>query len=530
MRSARHDRRSFMLSAASLATTLGLLSQARAEEAGGLRLGPPRPFSFETLVTLARTRAAAPYEAPPRPEPELVQAIDYDAHGKLRFRPEHALWGREGSVYPVTFMHLGRYFTKSVRMHALEGGEAREVLYSPDYFTIAEDSPAARLPAGTPAFAGFWLRESRRLGDWREREPWVTFLGASYFRAVGELGQVGMSARGIALNVAAGEPEEFPDFTAFWIEPAARESDPVTVLALLEGPSLAGAYRFVIRRDGGVVMDVDKHLFLRRDVEQLGIAPLTSMFWYGEYPSSHAHDWRPEVHDSDGLAIWTGAGEHIWRPANNPPRITTSSFLDDAPRGFGLSQRDRNYDHYLDGVDYHRRPSCWIEPLESWGRGMVQLVEIPTDDEIYDNLVAFWRPEAPARAGDALRFGYRLHWLAEEPYFPADLARAVATRLGRGGEPGKVRQEGLLKFVVEFDGPILKSIPWGVRPKVVATASRGQVSLQRAEPIWHTPRWRAEFDLEALGSEPVDLRLFMEMDGEPLTETWLYQWHPEVLG
>lgn len=523
-------RRSFMLSAASLAATFGVLSQGRAEGAAGLKLGPPQPFDFERLVTMAREKAEKPYEAPLRPAPEIVHAIDYDAHGKLRFRPDYALWGKEGSVYPVTFMHLGRYFAKTVRMHALENGEAREVLYAPVYFTIDEDSPAARLPEGTPAFAGFWLRESRRLGDWREREPWSTFLGASYFRAVGELGQVGMSARGIALNVAANQPEEFPDFTAFWISPAARESDPVTVLALLDGPSIAGAYRFDISRDGGVWMEVEKHLFLRKDVEQLGIAPLTSMFWYAEYPSSHAHDWRPEVHDSDGLAMWTGAGEHIWRPANNPPRIMTSSFVDQNPRGFGLSQRDRNYDHYLDGVNYHLRPSCWVEPLGDWGRGEVQLVEIPTDDEIYDNLVAFWRPAEPVQAGAALHYRYRLHWLAEEPYFPADLARVVATRLGRGGEPGKERAGTLLKLVVEFDGEILKEIPWGVRPEVIAGASRGKVSLQRSEPIWYTRRWRAEFDLEVEGSDPVDLRMFMAMDGKPLTETWLYQWHPELLG
>ncbi len=492
-----------------------------------LRLGPPADFDWNWLIDHARQRAAGPYVEPPRPAPGVVQEIDYDAHGKLRLHPEYALWGTEGSVYPITFVHLGRYFPKSVRMHQVENGQAREVLYAPDYFTIPADHPAARIPPDASAFAGFWVQESRRSGDWRAREPWVTFVGASYFRAVGPLGQVGLSARGIAINVGDPGPEEFPDFTQFWFTPTGREGDPQVVYALLEGPSLTGAYRFVMERGRAVVMEVEKRLFIRRDIARLGIAPLTSMFWFGEYGDQRLKDWRPEVHDSDGLALWTGTGERIWRPLNNPPRLMTSSFRDGDPRGFGLSQRDRSYAHYLDGVNYHHRPTCWVEPLDSWGDGAVQLVELPTDDEIHDNIVAYWRPADPVLAGSSLTYRYRLHWVEFEPFFPVvDLARCVATRMGRGGEAGKPRPEGVVKFVVEFDGPSLADIPWGARPKVVVSASRGEVSLNRSEPVWYTPRWLASFDLTVTGSEPVELRCFMELEGRTLTENWLYQYHP----
>ena len=496
-----------------------------------LRFGPAEPFGFEGLIERARRLAQQPYALPPRPAPEVVQRIDYDAHGKLRFRPEYALHADGPGAYPVTFVFMGGFFPKSVRMHAVREGMAREILYSPDYFTVDADSPARELPADASAFAGLWLRESRLSGDWKPKEPWATFLGASYFRAVGELGQVGMSARGIALDVAGPNPEEFPDFVAHWIEEGAGEGEPVTVHSLLDGPSLSGAYRFRMSRGSGVVMEIEKHLFLRRDVERLGVAPLTSMFWYGEYGRERQADWRPEVHDADTLVIWNGAGEHILRPLNNPTRIFHTSYLDTNPKGFGLAQRDRNFDHYLDGVGYDKRPSTWVEPLGDWGRGMVQLVEVPTDDEIYDNIAAYWLPERPSRAGDALSFRYRLHWLSDEPYFPAaEMAKVVATRMGRGGQPGKPRPRGVTKFTIEFLGGGLKDLPYGVRPEPVIWASRGQPSLVQTEPVPNNVpgHWRVHFDLAVDGREPVDMRLFLRQGERTLSETWLYLFEPPV--
>jgi glucans biosynthesis protein len=251
------------------------------------------------------------------------------------------------------------------------------------------------------------------------------------------------------------------------------------------------------------------------------------MFWFSETFKQTAVDWRPEIHDSDGLALWTGAGERIWRPLNNPPRTMASSFADARPRGFGLMQRDRNFDHYQDGVFYDRRPSLWIEPLGDWGRGAVQLVEIPTDDEIHDNIVAMWVPAEPAGAGRAYEFRYRMHWVADEPY-PPPLARCVATRLGNGGQPGLPRPKGVRKFLVEFKGEPLTRLAKGVLPEPVLSASRGEFSYIRTEAVPNDVpgHWRAQFDLTVTGSEPVEMRCYLRSGGEVLTETWLYQYHP----
>jgi glucans biosynthesis protein len=520
------QRRRVLQAGAALALAPVLLRSTQASMPDALRYGEAQPFSFDHLIDLARSMAAKPYVAPPRPDPGIVQQIDYDAYGKIRFRPELALYGQGGGAYPITFMHVGNFFPKTVRMHAVEGGMAREIVYSPDYFSMPDDHMARGLGPEPSAFAGFWVREGRSRPDWATAEPFATFLGASYYRTVGEHGQVGMSARGITLSPGGAEPEEFPDFTQYWFEPAPDEASPLTVMALLDGPSIAGAYRMLISRTGSVTLEIEKHLFLRRDVARLGIAPLTSMYWFGESNRPFQADWRPEVHDSDGLALWTGGGERIFRPLNNPSRITFSSFWDENPKGFGLSQRDRDLDHYLDGVRYEDRPSTWVEPLEPWGKGIVQLLEIPTDDEIHDNINVYWLPEKPARAGDALSFRYRQHWQGQEPGFPDYLARGVSVRVGRGGQPGKPRPHGVVKFMVEFEGKVLEELwGWNLKAEPVISPARGTVSMVQMEPSPGSRRWRVTFDLEADGNEPCDIRLYLRAGDRALSETWLYQHH-----
>lgn len=523
---AAFDRRTILqlLLAAGTARAVGGASPAAA--ATGLKFGIAEPFSYDWLKQHARELAAAPYKEPPRPDPAIVSRIDYDAHGKLRFRKEFALY-REGA-YPISFQHVGRFFPKTVRMHAIDGASAREVLYDPTYFPVEQGHVAAGLGQEPSAFAGFWVHDPLSAGDLDKVEPWVTFLGASYFRGIGELGQVGLSARGIALAPGAPGPEEFPDFIAYWFEPARSPEDPVTVYALLHGPSVAGAYRFLLRRTAGVVMDIEAEVHPRRTIERLGFAPLTSMYWFSDKAKETMADWRPEVHDSDGLAMWTGAGERIWRPLNNPKQISISSFRDNNPRGFGLSQRDRNFDHYLDGVKYDKRPSAWIEPRGGWGQGSVQLIEIPTDDEIHDNICAMWVPDEPHGAGTHIQLAYRLHWMADEPHVGNNLARCVATRLGNGGQPGQPRPKGVRKFMVEFLGGPLAGLPHGKLPEPVLSASRGQFSyvLTEAVPDDVPGHWRVQFDLTADGNDPVEMRCYLRSGETVLSETWLYQYRP----
>ncbi|POR50763.1 glucan biosynthesis protein [Bosea psychrotolerans] len=528
------DRRTLLAGASATATlaALGFSPAALAQQ--GLKLGVAEAFGFEGLKARARDLASRPYQAPPSPRADVLERIDYDAHGKIKFKPEMALWANGPSPWPVTFFHLGRYFQKPVRMHVLDAGQAREIVYDESYFEMPADSPARELPTGA-GFAGFRFQESRsghpgRKGeklDWQKND-WVAFLGASYFRAIGELYQYGLSARGLAIDPAvAGKPEEFPDFTHIWLETPQPGAEYVVVYALLSGPSVAGAYRFRMHRGKGVTMEIEKALYLRKDIERLCISPLTSMYWYSETAKATAVDWRPEVHDSDGLALWTGAGERAWRPLNNPHRTTASAFMDENPRGFGLLQRDREVGHYLDGVFYERRPSLWVETQGDWGKGAVQLIEIPTDDEIHDNIVAMWVPSAPAKAGASFEFRYKLHWLADEPFPPA-LGRVVATRLGNGGQPGTVRPKGVRKFMVEFLGPALETIPFGVKPEVVLSTSRGTFSYVFAEAVPDDVpgHWRAQFDLTVEGNEPVEMRCFMRGGDKVLTETWLYQYLP----
>lgn len=516
-------RRSFLTSALLAPWLLGLVRQVEAgQPVTDLQLGPEHPFSFDGLRQQAQQLATQSYQTPPLPHPKAVERIDYDAHLAIQYRPEAALWQRGDGPYPVRFFHLGRLFPSPVKIHAVREGVARELLYSSHLFTFGKSDFAQTLPDDI-GFAGFRLMHSTT-----EERDWLAFLGASYFRSSGELDQYGISARGIAIDTGLPNAEEFPRFTQFWLEPTA-DPQAVMVYALLDGPSVTGAYRIQAIRHQRVIMDVEAALFFRKDVQRLGVAPLTSMYWFSETNHQPSWDWRPEVHDSDGLALWTGAGERIWRPINNPPFVQISAFVDENPKGFGLSQRDRNFENYQDDrVFYERRPTLWVEPLEPWGAGAVQLVEIPTEYEADDNLVAYWAPREPVRAGDARTYKYRLHWVAEEPYFP-DRGRIVATRISWRAIPkNPLRPAHRIWFAIDFAGGPLEHLDSKEPVQLIASVSRGHLRSPGAFQVTGTRRWRADFEVELEGGEPIDLRAYLRLGEQALSETWLYQFFPRV--
>jgi glucans biosynthesis protein len=498
-----------------------LNSVAQAEDSNtGFDLGLAQSFNFDWLREQARQLAAQPYRAPLIRHPEVLERIDFDAYQQIRYRPEDALWAKGDGPYPVQFFHLGKLFQVPVRMHLVRDGMAREILYSPRLFTFGKASFAATLPDDS-GFAGF-----RVLHSSVQQRDWLAFLGAAYFRSAGELDQYGLSARGVAIGTGLPTPEEFPYFVSFWLE-AAADPKALVIHALMDGPSISGAYRFLASRQERVVMDVEAVLFARTAITRLGIAPMTSMFWYSETNHMQSRDWRPEIHDSDGLALWTGAGERVWRPLNNPIYVQTSSFFDKNPRGFGLFQRDRNFENYQDdNVFYERRPSLWVEPLEPWGEGAVQLVEIPTNREAEDNIVAYWVPQAPVQAGSTRTFKYRLHWVADEPY-PSNLGRVIATRLGRGGNPAmEIPPPNKSKIVIDFSGGPLDQLDGKAPVQLVLDASGGKIDEDFVIQVVGTKRWRAFFDIEAENMNPVDIRAYLRLGDQTLTETWIYQFIP----
>jgi glucans biosynthesis protein len=524
------DRRQVLAgTAAALAASLQMGGKAHAVSAPqGLALGPSTLFSFEILKERARAESTRAWQPPTPVASEVLERIDYDAYQEIRYRRDMSLMLDAEGRLPVQLFHLSRMSRDAVKVHLTQGGEAQEVLYSGRLFDSPVGHPARELPEGA-GFAGFRVMAPDLETDW------LAFLGASYFRSSGPYNQYGLSARGLAIDTGMTTSEEFPRFTEFWLESGTAAGAPMTLYALLDSPSVTGAYRMTALRSTdnhnihSVAMEIEAELFGRKDIERLGIAPFSSMYWYGETSRRQVVDWRPEIHDSDGLAIWTGAGERIWRPLNNPPRVMVNAFVDNGVRGFGLLQRDRDFVHYLDdSVFYERRPSVWIEPLESFGEGAVQLLEIPTDDEIHDNIAAYWVPNQPFKAGSQRRYRYRLLWIDDIDMPPA-LGYATATWTGLGGRPGHKRPEGVRKFVIDFQGKVFDGVRRDDGVEIVVTPSRGVVSNAYTHPVVdQRERWRALFDLEVTGNEPVDLRAYLRKGDRALTETWVFQHFPEA--
>jgi periplasmic glucans biosynthesis protein len=491
--------------------------------------GPARPFDYAWLKGQAHYLAANPFQPSKDVLPPAMAALGYDQYQSLRFRTDHSLWGEAGLAFRLQFFHVGRGFSAPVHLYEVQDGQAREIVYDPSMFEFDKSGIDPGLMRDKAGFAGFRVQF---VTDWKADV--AAFLGAAYFRAVGsDFRQYGLSARALAVDTAFPRPEEFPRFTSFWFERPAKGSGTLTLFALMDSPSVSGALRFQISPAGTLVMDIDSAIYPRKPIERLGIAPLTSMFFYGKNDRRAVNDWRPEIHDSDGLSMWTGAGEWIWRPLTNPAQLHFNSYADDNPRGFGLLQRDRNFDHYQDdGVYYDRRPSLWIEPKGAgWGKGAVQLVEIPTVDETSDNIVAFWNPAEKPKPGQEMLFSYRLYWGTRMPY-ASSLAQTIATRTGIGGTVGQKRQYYSWHFAVDFAGGELGALAKDANVEAVITTSKGSSTEHvTAHYVDEFRGYRALFDVRPPddSNEPVDLRLYLRIDGRPLTETWIYQWTPPTV-
>lgn len=499
----------------------GVLFSSVAEADEVKTIGAEQEFSYAWLKGHARSMAEQPYGVQANALPEQIAHLDWDQYQALQFKKDHALWADDELRFRAQFFHLGLYFKRPVHLFELRDGKASEIAYDPAMFNYGKSGVDGKSLPKDLGFAGFRLNYFTDL-----TRDVAAFLGASYFRAVGGDWQYGLSARGLAIDTAL--QEEFPDFTAFWLEQPGPDSDTVTVYALLDSPSIAGAYRFLITPGQTLTMEIDAALYPRKAIERLGIAPLTSMFQYGENDRRMAWDWRPEIHDSDGLQMWSGNGEWIWRPLVNPATLRFNAFSDDNPRGFGLMQRDRNFDHYQDdGVFYEKRPSLWVEPRAGWGKGSIQLVEIPTVDETFDNIVAFWNPEQKPQPGDELLFAYKLYWGRSGPATPP-LATTVATRTGLGGVVGQKRQYFSWRFAVDFVGGNLALLGPDAKVEPVIEVSRGRVEITSARPQHEISGWRAMFDLVPGddSTDPINIRLYLKVGSEPLTETWIYQYSP----
>lgn len=475
----------------------------------------PTAFDLSQVEDLARAMAAAPYVSHLGKAGAFFQNLNYDQYRDIRFIKSHALWHDANLPFEIEFFHPGLYNPQTVTINEVVNGQVQPVPFKSEYF----DYGHVVVPPGTPppdGYAGF--RVHYALNNPNYKDEFLVFMGASYFRAIAQDQPYGLSARGLALNTAEPGGEEFPVFEQFWLVRPARKATRLTIYALLNSPSVAGAYRFDVTPGKETVMDVTATLFFRKPVTLLGIAPLTSMYWFGENAYPRPYDWRPEVHDSDGLLIALHSGLWQWRPLDLTNYIRHCSFVSVGLDGYGLMQRDRSFTSYLDlEARYHQRPSLWIEPLGDWGSGSVHLVELPTPDETNDNIVAFWTPDNPPNVGVPTTWKYRLHWGDEAPE-PAALSRVLSTRRGHP------YQSDDSYFVIEFER--VPGVSPATTPEADVSAGDGAILQEyHVMPNPETGGWRVSLRVHLKpGATATDLKCQLFRQGNPVSEQWNYLW------
>ncbi len=506
------------------AVLLATLAVALLWAAAPVRAAVPA-FGFNDVVQRARTLALAAYQSPDDSVSSALSGLGYDAYREIRFKPDQALWRGEKLPFELMFFHPGGHYGAPVQMNEVSQGEVRPLRYDPAQFDFGRNRgafDASALRGG--GFAGFRVHYPVNRPAYKDEV--LVFLGASYFRAIGQGQTYGLSARGLAIDTVAPGGEEFPRFVEFWVEKPAARASSLRIHALMDSRRATGAFLFDVTPGAETLVDVHSVLFPREELRAAGLAPLTSMYFFGENQPGR-DDYRPEVHDSDGLSLHTGEGEWIWRPLVNPGRLLVTSYRTTSPRGFGLMQRDREHANYEDPEAlYDRRPSAWVEPVGAWGPGRLELVQIPTADETNDNIVAYWVPEKPLAAGQPYTLDYRLRWQKSEPEArPAD-AWVVQTRRGRGyaREP-----DGHLKFVVDFDGPALRQLAADAKLDVRVGVANGdpKAGARLVEKNLYRNRatgtWRMTLRLDRSNPErPLELRAALQLAQAQVGETWSY--------
>ncbi|KPG74818.1 glucan biosynthesis protein G [Pseudomonas libanensis] len=473
-------------------------------------------FSLDDVSAKAKELAGQKYEAPRSNLPNEFREMKFADYQKIRFRNEKAEWADQNTPFKLSFYHQGMHFDTPVKINEVTADSVHEIKYDPTRFDFGDVKfdPKATEQLG---YAGFRVLFPINKAD--KQDEIMTMLGASYFRVVGKDQVYGLSARGMAIDTALPSGEEFPRFTEFWIERPKPGDKHLVIFALLDSPRATGAYRLILRPGTDTVVDVKSQMYLRDKVSKLGVAPLTSMFLFGANQPSKVLNYRRELHDSSGLSIHAGNGEWIWRPLNNPKHLSVSNFSVENPRGFGLLQRGRNFSHYEDLDDnYDKRPSAWIEPEGDWGKGSVDLVEIPTADETNDNIVAFWSPAELPEVGKPLDIAYRLHWTLDDAAFHSPESAWVKQTLRSTGDVKQsnlIRQpDGSVAYLVDFEGPSLKKLlPDAPVRSQVSVGDNAELVENSVRYNEHTKGWRLTLRMKIKDAgKPTEMRAALVQD------------------
>jgi glucans biosynthesis protein len=532
------------LAAAAFFCIFLLAGPAEAAKAPAAKTPPPQPVEspvpnpFLEVVKKAQKRASRSYKEAEDFVPDFLRSLTGSQWQTIRFKPEQTLWRNQNLPFEVEMIHSGFIYDHSVTVNEVTSSGVTTINFSPEMFSYGNKALADKIKQTSSGFAGFTINYPLNTPYYKDTV--TAFLGASYFRGMGKHSRMGLYARGMALNTGLPDGEEFPYFREFWLVRPKDQDKSLTVCALIESPSIAGAFKYVITPGTSTVMDIEARIFLRKNAAwplKVGVAPLTSMFLHSESINGMPGDYRPEVHNSDGLLFSAGENAWRWSPLTNPARLAINTFPIENPRGFGLMQRDNNFDHYQDiEARFDMRPSLWVEPQGDWGNGRIELVEIPSSEEIHDNIVAFWvpdpkTPEDGGKEAQALSFAYKLYWMTPG-VTPHALGRATGTRIIKNAE--------LTTFIIDFESETLKALP----------AETGLTSL--IEGPEHAPivdktltknpatgGWRLRFSVKVPRQDGVVQIIISARDGsprlrfrallkegenlpDPLTEEWVY--------
>ncbi len=501
------------------ALTFDLFSPAFDLLSPALAQSPGEPFNPSQIIDMARALASKPYKAPANDLPEPFANLTYEQYAAIQHKRDKAIWALNGTGFALEPLHRGYVNSMQMQLNVVAEGTTRRVSYDPNRYDLGKlTAPAEAREIG---FSGLRILKANEDKSFTEL---AVFQGASIFRSHAGDQPSGIMARGLAIRTADPKGEELPLFRALWIERPTLANNALVLHAVLDSESLAGAYRFTIRPGDATIIDIECTLFPRVALDHFGLAAMQASYLYGPMDRRRGDDVRPGVYEATGLRMLNGNDEWLWRPLSNRDMLQVSAFVDENPKGFGFLQTDRSFERFLDDEQHwESKPSLWVEPLGDWGPGWITLMEVPADSQLNQNMIAYWRPKAALAAGSENSFAFRQFWCWNPPEKPP-LALARLSRSGRApNAPANSRKR---RFLVEFSGDNLGEFQSEKQFGVKLSTSQGQISNLRKVFSSERKFCRVLFDLDPGNETLAELRLVLETQGKPISETWLYRWTP----
>ena len=473
-------------------------------------------INFEYVQKQAELLSKSKYNEPLKIKNDLT----IDEYSQITFNASKALWMNEALLFRLEFFHLGYIYNTPLAVNEFKGLYSQDIRFTNDLFNFGNlNKDTSDKAKDLEGYAG--LKILCQLNRPNQFDELISVLGNEKFRALGRYNIYGLYAAPL-ITIGINNKINLAHYTKFWLGKPESKSDHLTMCAIADSPEATIAFHYEIYPGDDTKVKTKSTIYPRIDTLSVGIAPMSTLYFSGINTLSRYNLYYSQFHYSDNLII--SSEKNVFsQPLENYEQTVVNEVKTKDIKFFGLSQRDRNYDHYQTlFIALHLMPTLWIKPDNDWQKGKVVLVETPANNPNTLNIYAFWVPEEKLHKGKVYSYDYTMHWAINEPDPDTGPGCVSSTKVGLDGDN--------ICFAIKFTGTMLKKLPAVANITSLTTiSSNSKITDIKIQKDPFDNQWIALIT----ASKPVkvdnkqsqvSLSCTLMYGNKPITETWMYKW------